>query len=67
VAHAVSRLSLSTEVRVLFQAGPCGICGGQCGTTTKFFYSSAPVSPISMIQPVLHTYFLINARRCVSP
>jgi hypothetical protein len=36
MAHVISRRTLTTEIRVRTRVSPCGIYGGQSGTTTAF-------------------------------
>jgi hypothetical protein len=48
IAQAVSRRRLVPEAVVRTRVIPCGICGGQSGTGTRFSPSSS-VSPVSII------------------
>jgi hypothetical protein len=53
VAHEVSRRPLAAEAQFQVQAGPSEICGGQRDTATIFPPSRIPVSPVSIIPPML--------------
>jgi hypothetical protein len=44
MAQAVSRRSLTAKARVRSRGSPCGICGGQSGTGTRF-------SPSTLVFP----------------
>jgi hypothetical protein len=54
--------------QVQFQAGPCGICGGQ--SRIKFFLQVFQLSPVRIIPPILHihlsptAYGTGNSQRC---
>jgi hypothetical protein len=41
MAQAVSRRPLTAEARVRSRVSPCGICGGQSGTGTRFSRSTS--------------------------
>jgi hypothetical protein len=60
MAQEVSRRPLTAEVRPQPQASPCGICGAQSDTGTDFS-SSTSVSPVSVIQPMLHDHSFIHS------
>jgi hypothetical protein len=62
MAQVVSRRPLTAEARVRARLNPCGICGGQSGTGTRFSPSSS-VFPVSIIPPSL--YKLISSGECV--
>jgi hypothetical protein len=53
MAHAVSRLPLTADVRVRSRVSPCEICGGQSGTGTGFS-PSCRFSPVNLIPLLLH-------------
>jgi hypothetical protein len=40
-AQAVSRRPLTAESQIRARVNPCGICGGQSGTGTRFYQSSS--------------------------
>jgi hypothetical protein len=50
---------LAAETRVQIQVTSCEICGGRSDIGTGFS-SSAPVSPVSTIPPILHTHLLLH-------
>jgi hypothetical protein len=54
MAQAVSRRLLTVEARVRSLVVPCGICGGQSGTGTGFFFRVLRFSPVNFIPLVLH-------------
>jgi hypothetical protein len=60
--QAVSRRPLIADARVRSQVTQCEICGGQSGIGTRFS-PSTPVSPVSIIPPMLHTHSAIYHRR----
>jgi hypothetical protein len=64
MAEAFSRRLLSTETRFRSQVSPCEICGSQSGTVTGLSQST-PVSPVSIIPPMLHSHSFIYHRRCI--
>jgi hypothetical protein len=52
--------------RVQSQASPCGICGRHSDAATgSFLPPSTPVSPVTIILPMLHTRSFIYHRRCI--
>jgi hypothetical protein len=51
--------NLAAVIRVQTQVSFCEICGGRSDTGTGFS-SSAPVSPVSTIPPMLHTYLHLH-------
>jgi hypothetical protein len=59
---AQSLTPFTTEVQDRSQAGQRQICGGQSGTGTGLS-PSTPVSPVSTIPPMLHTYPFIFTPR----
>jgi hypothetical protein len=63
MAQAVSRRPLTEEARVRSYVRPCEIFGRRSGTGTGFS-PSTPVSPVSIIPPMLHTHSFIYHRRC---
>jgi hypothetical protein len=58
MAEAVSHWPLTTEVSIHAHVSPCGICGGQSGTRTKFLPSSLVFHHQYYSTTVLHTHIL---------
>ena len=64
MVQAVNRRHLTKKDRVQIQTNRCVICRGTSGTGLCFSPSSS-VSPVSIIQPKLHTHSSIYHQRCI--
>jgi len=53
VAQAISRWPIAAEALFRLQARPSEIYGGQNDPATIFFSLSIPISPVSIIPPML--------------
>jgi hypothetical protein len=66
MAQVVSRRPLTAEARVRAQVNPCGICGGQSGTGTRFSLSSS-VFPCQYYSSVaLQTHIIWGMRNMLT-
>ena len=54
-----SRRPLTAEVRLRYEVGVCGICGGQCGTRTRDFPRTYGF-PVNIIPPMFHAHLHLH-------
>jgi hypothetical protein len=60
MVQAVSQRSLARDARIRARVNPCGVCGGQSGTGTRFPQSYS-VSPVNIIPPSLSILISISS------
>ena len=60
IVQAFSRRPVITETPVQSRISPCEICGGQSGTLGRVFLRLLRSSPVSIIQPLLHTHLHLH-------
>jgi hypothetical protein len=68
MAQVVSRRTPTAEARVLARVNPCGICGGQRGTGTAFFFSEFFGFPLSIYNSTvaLQTHIIWGMRNMLT-